>query len=279
MDLNRRSVMAGLTTAALVSPVQAKTAALDTSTSQGRFRTFALMRAALDEQLCTNWMKAQYFAVVEDRMEPLFGVVAAVFARYRRHEAGGLEAVSAEIAWFTDNETGQVLDEFLNPWTGKKVKVPEGGLSPSRYFIGADLSLKLGRTVPGMEMVHDVLPIDARGNDVWMTERMRSTVTIPGKPRPFRYSESNIFHADRKALTAKGAMRVTCDVGFTNVCTWRPWLEMGDQPGHMTASGMGKQNTTLDTFPPEWIEATKARRPGFLDDPAKILAPLWDARG
>lgn len=279
MELNRRSVMAGLAAASVATPIQAKTSSLDTRSPQGRFRTFALMRAALDEQLCTSWMKAQYFAVVEDRMEPLFGVVSAVFARYRRRENGGLEAVSAEIAWFTDNETGQVLDEFLNPWTGRKVKVPEGGLAPSRYFIGADLSLKLGRAVPGMEMVHDVLPIEARGPDVWMTERMRSAVTIPGKPRPFRYSESNTFLADRKALSAKGATRVTSNVGFTNVCTWRPWLEMGDHPGHMTASGMGKQNTTIESLPAAWVEATNARRRGFLDDPAKVLAPLWEVRG
>lgn len=279
MDLNRRTVMAGLAAASLASSISAKPSSLEASTPQGRFRIFALMRAALDEQLCTSWMKAQYFAVVEDRMEPLFGVISAVFARYRQHESGGLEAVSAEIAWFTDTVTGKVLDEFANPWTGKSVKVPEGGLSPSRYTIGADLSLKLGRAVPGMEMVHEVPSIEARGQDVWMTERMRSSVTIPGKPRPFRYSENNILHASRKALSAKGATRVTSDVGFTNVCSWRPWLEMGDHPGHMTASGMGKQNTTPDTLPSAWIETTNARRPGLLDDPAKLLAPLWDMRG
>lgn len=279
MELSRRSVMAGLAATTIASNLQAKGPAFDSTSPQGRFHVFALMRAALDEQLCTSWMKAQYFAVVEDKMEPLFGVVSAVFARYRRHASGGLEAVSAEIAWFTDNETGKVLDEYRNPWTGRTVKVPEGGLSPSRYFIGDDLSLKLGRTVPGMEMVHEVQPIEARGDDVWMNERMRSSVTIPGKPRPFRYSESNTIRADRKAVTAKGATRVTSDVGFTNVCSWRPWLEMADHPGHMTASGMGKQNTTLQTLPPAWVDATNARRPGFLDDPAKILAPLWETKG
>ncbi len=279
MLMDRRSTIAGLATGALLTPGVAMArqgTGLDLTSPSGRLRTFSLMRAALDEQLCSSWMKARYYAVVEDRMEPLFGVVAAVFARYRPKPDGSLAAVSGEIAWFTDNETGAVLDEFRNPWTGKTVKVPEGGLSPSTYTIGTDLSLTLGRAVPGLEMAHEVLPIEARGKDVWMTERSRSAFSIPGKPRPFRYSESNILRADARALSAKGAKRVTSDVGFTNVCSWRPWLEMGDHPGHMTASGMGKQNTTLDTFPPAWIEATKARRPGFLDDPAKLLAPLWD---
>lgn len=281
MELNRRSAITGLAagTAALAVPLEARSApALDLTSPAGRFRTFALMRAALDERLCTNWVSAQYYAVVEDRMEPLFGVVSAVFSRYRRRAAGGLEAVSAEVAWFTDPVTGKALDEFHNPWIDRKVKVPEGGLMPAKVFYGEDLSLKLARSVPGLDMAHEVLPIEARGDDVWLIERMRTAMTPPGKPRPFRYSESNIFRTSRRALAAKGATRVTSDVSFTNVCSWRPWLEMGDHPGHMTAAGIGRQNATTDSLPPAWVEATRARRPGLLEDPAAILQPLWDQR-
>lgn len=278
--ISRRETLVGIAAAAVAGPLSARPApVLDVSSPEGRFRTFSLMRAALDEKLCTNWINARYYAVVEDRMEPLFGVVSAVFSRYRRHASGGLEAVMAEIAWFTDPATGKVLDEFHNPWVDKKVKVPEGGLNPAKLVFAPDLSMTLARTAPGMEMQHEVLPIEARGNDVWLVERMRSAATIPGRPRPFRYSESNIFRADRRALAAKGATRVTSEVSFTNVCSWRPWLQMGDHPGHMTAAGIGRQNATKESLPPAWVEATKARRPGLLDNPAAILAPLWESRG
>jgi hypothetical protein len=223
-------------------------------------------------------MQANYYGVVDDRMEPLFDVVAAVFTRYRRMADGGAEVFSAELAWFVDRETGKAMDSFRNPYTGASVEVPGGGLSPSKYTFGPDLSMRLARQMPGMEFAHEVLPPVVRGNDVWITERSRSSFPIPGQPKPMRYSESNIFHAPRSAVEARGATRVESDVSFTNVVSWRPWMKMGDHPGHLTASGAGRHGAAMASLPPAWIEATRARKPEVLRDPAALLAPLWDAR-
>lgn len=283
LALDRRMALAGLAagTLAAIPLASAKSGAarpvLDTTSPAGRQRTFLMMRGALDNRLVSSWVSARYYGVVEDRMDPLFAVVSAVFARHRPLPDGSVEVVSAELAWFTDAETGKALDTWRNPYTGKDVKVPIGGLKPTKFRFGPDLSLHLGREVPGMELAHEVLPFDVRGDDVWVTERSRTAVSIPGAPRPFRYSESNTFHARRRDLEAPGATRVTSDVSYTNVCSWRPWLEMGDRPGHLTATGIGRQGATLDSLPPSWIEATAARRPEVLKDPAALLAPLWNA--
>jgi hypothetical protein len=129
-----------------------------------------------------------------------------------------------------------------------------------------------------LQMEHDVLPAEVRGDDVWITERSRTAMSFPGAARPFRYSESNTFHAKKSDLERRGATRVTSEVSYTNVCSWRPWLGMGDHPGHLTATGIGRQNATMDSLPPAWLEATAAKRPEVLKDPAAILAPVWDAR-
>jgi hypothetical protein len=276
MDIDRRMVLGGLAAGAIATQVSA--ASGGAGAPANRMRTFMLMRGALDVGLVSSWMSANYFGVVEDRMEPLFDVAAAVFARYRRLPDGNVEAVSAELAWFLDRESGKAMDKFRNPYTGETVDVPLGGLSPSKIVFGQDLSMRLARKVPGMEFVHEVLGPVVRGNDVWMTERSRSSFNIPGQAKSMRYSENNVFHAKRSAVEAKGATRVTSDVSFTNVVGWRPWLKMAGHPGHLTAAGAGQHATTLDMFPPAWIEATRARRPEVLKDPAALLAPLWDAR-
>ncbi len=279
MQIDRRSAMAGMAAGLVAAPAQAKSRSTAGYTSQaGHFRAFMLMRGALDEQLVTGWMQANYYGIVDDRMEPLFDVAAALFTRYRRTADGGVEVFSAELAWFLDRETGKALDSFRNPYTGASVEVPSGGLSPSKYTFGPDLSMRLARQVPGMEFAHEVLPPVVRGNDVWITERSRSSFPIPGQTKPMRYAESNIFHARRSALEARGATRVESDVSFTNVVSWRPWMKMGNHPGHLTASGAGKHGATLNSLPPAWLETTRARRPEVLRDPAALLAPLWDAR-
>lgn len=276
MDIDRRMVLGGLAAGAVAT--QAAAASTAANAPAGRLRTFMLMRGALDEGLVSSWMSATYYGVVEDRMEPLFDVAAAVFARYRRLPDGSFEAVSGELAWFLDKDTGKAMDKYRNPYTGETVDVPAGGLAPSKVVFGHDLSMRLARPVPGMELVHDVLGPVVRGNDIWMTERSRSSFTIPGQTKPLRYSENNVFHAKRSAVEARGATRVTTDVSFTNVVGWRPWLKMGDHPGHLTAAGSGQHASSLGMFPPAWIEATRARRPEVLKDPAAMLAPLWNAR-
>ncbi|MBF9149409.1 DUF1838 family protein [Novosphingobium jiangmenense] len=248
------------------------------TSAEGRLRTFIMMRGALDEGLVTSWVSARYYGVVEDRMDPLFAVVSAVWSRYRQ-VADGFEAVNFELAWFTDPVTGKALDTWDNPYTGKTCKVPTGGLPPSKIRFGKDLSFHIAREIPGLQMEHDILPFDVRGDDVWVTERSRTAMTFPGAPRPFRYSESNTFHAKRHDLTRPGATRVTSEVSFTNVCSWRPWMEMGDRPGHLTATGIGRQNADPASLPPAFVEATMARRPEVLKDPAAVLQPLWGVRG
>lgn len=284
--IDRRNVLTGLsvTGSLLATPLAARPTTtkggglLDVTSAEGRFRNFIMMRGALDEGLITSWVSARYYGVVEDRMDPLFAVVSAVWSRYRQ-VADGFEAVNFELAWFTDPLTGKALETWDNPYTGKTCKVPTGGMPPSKIRFGRDLSFHIAREIPGLQMEHDVLPFDVRGDDVWVTERSRTALAFPGAAKPFRYSESNTFHARRHDLTRAGATRVTSEVSFTNVCSWRPWMEMGDRPGHLTATGIGRQNASPDSLPPAFVAATRERRPEMLTNPGAILQPLWDAKG
>jgi hypothetical protein len=249
---------------------------LDLTSPEGRLRALIMIRGALDERLVCSWVAARYHGVVDDRIEPLFSVVSAGFARFRARD-GGYDAVTAELAWFTDSTTGDVLDTYDNPLNGKTVKVPTGGLGASQIRFGSDLSFELARKVPGLSIAHEVLPIRLQGDEVWLTERTRTEMALPGATRPFRYAETNTFHTRLSALSVANARQVTSEVSFTNVCSWRPWLEMADHPGHLMATGAGKQGVALDALPEDWMRATAARRPEVLKDPGALLAPFWNA--
>jgi len=101
------------------------------------------MRGALDDRLVVSWVSARYYGVLADRMDPLFAVVSAVFSRYRTSPLGGCEAVNAEIAWFTDADTGKPIETCRNPYTNCDVKIPMGGYLPSMIRISPDLHFHL----------------------------------------------------------------------------------------------------------------------------------------
>lgn len=278
--IRRREALAGMLVAGAAGAFPARSLAagpvLDVTSPEGRQRTFMMMRCALDEDLTTNWVQASYFGVVGDEMTPLFGVSSAVFSRTRRLQDGSYRSVSFELAWFTDPVTGKAMETFRNPYTNQDCTVPSGGFQPSAAVFARDLSFHLPKPIPGLTIEHAVLPFVVRGDDVWVSEQMRSAAAIPGAARPFRYSDNSVLHARKSDLVKPGATRVTSEVSYTNVVSWRPWLGMGDRPGHLTASGIGRQNAHPDSLPPAWLEATARYKPEVLKDPAAILAPLWD---
>ncbi len=242
-----------------------------------RLKTYMLMRGALDDRLVIGCVSGLYYGVVDAEITPLFGVVSATFARYRPMASGGYAAVNAEYAFFTDPASGRAMERFRNPYTGETVAVPGGGVAPAKLTILPDLRLQLGQAIPGVQFDHRVGPVETRGDDVWITEVTRTSLARPGQAKPFRYSESTTLHARRSELDAPGAMRVRCETSFTNVVSWRPWLNMGDRPGHLMAIGAGRYGTRIADLPPAWIDATRARHSELLADPAAVLAPLWDA--
>ncbi|NOW45907.1 hypothetical protein FHW96_002065 [Novosphingobium sp. SG751A] len=277
---SRRAVLGGALGAGgllLAAPALAAARGLDLAAPADRLKAFVKMRGSLDDRLIASWVSARYYGITGDEMRPLFNVRSAVFARYRPAPDGGYEAVNAEIAWFTDPDTGAVLTQWRNPYTGRDVKVPMGGYAPSKVFIRPDLGFALAKPVPGLEIEHEVLPFEVRGDDLYITERSRTAMRFAPGAKPFRYSESNTFHA-RLSDVLSGAPHVPSDVSFTNVCSWRPWMEMGDIAGHMSAIGIGKQGAAMESIPAEWQAATRQFRPEVLKDPAVLLTPLWNEK-
>lgn len=280
--LSRRTaltVFGGATALLAATPALAKASRtkIDVSTPQGRLKAYMLMRGALDDRLVIGCISGTYYGVVDAEITPLYGVVAATFARYRPHAAGGYEAVTTEQAYFTDLETGAWIKSYKNPYTGETVTVPASGFKPNRIIISPDVDLRLATPVPGIQFDHHVLPVEIRGDDVWLTEVTRTAGAVPGSAKPFRYSESVVLHARRSELEARNAKQVTCETTFNGVVSWRPWLKMGDRPGHLLGIGAGRYGATMETLPAVWISATREHRPDLLSNPIAVLDPLWKA--
>lgn len=266
--------------AAVPAPADAAAArvSLDLDDPAQRLKAFMMMRGALDESLVIGCISGRYYGVVENEIKPLYGVVAATFSRYRRAADGGYDGVSYEIPYFTDLATGEVMDNWLNPYTGQTVTVAHSGYSAAPIHVGRDLSISLPRPVPGLTVRHRVLPPQIVGDDVWLTEETMSELQIPGADKPIRYSELVAMHAQASDLAASRARRVPCQTNYTSIVSWRPWLKMGDHPGHLIGNGIGRYGMTLDELPEAWRRAVAARRPEALRDPGAALAEIWSAK-
>lgn len=234
------------------------------------------LRGSLDDKLVTGCISGRYYGVVGAEVRPLYGVVAATFARYRLLADGRYEGITYEVAYFTDLETGKVMDRWLNPYTGQTVDVAHTFAPAARIVIGDSLAISVEPPIPGLEMRHTTRPPLILGPDVWWTEEVFTQAQIPGMATPLRYSEVVTLQTSVAELASPKGARVGCRNAYSSVVNWRPWLKMGDAPGHLMGNGSGAYGLTPAELPTPWIEATRARHPEVFKNPGARLEPLWN---
>ena len=250
-------------------------------------RAVTRMRFSEDGRLTMGWLKARRFGVVDAEITPLFGMVTGTFSRHRILEDGAVENVSFELAFYTDLESGEVLDTITIPYTNRTVKVPRLLLGPSRSItrpvfrhvkeardqVVGDAASTAAMRPEGSSRVEEWLgPVTMKGDDVWIAQAS-SAVRIPADPalRKVVYNEALTTTASYADLMNPDLPSVSAKLGYTGVSSWRPWMAMGDHPGHTTSSGFGSKAFQVDDLPDDYRAMAERFYPAALANPGAIL--------
>lgn len=250
-------------------------------------RALTRMRYSEDGRLTMGWLKARRFGVVDAEITPLMGMITGTFGRHRLLEDGSVENVSFELAFYTDLESGEVLDEITMPYTGRLVKVPRLLLGPSKSRTvpvfhsvkrssappAADNASSVAMRPEGDSRVEEWLgPVTVKGDDLWITQAS-SAVRVPADPalRNVVYNESLVYSSPYADVLNQGLPSVPSKLGFTGLSSWRPWMEMGDHPGHTVSSGFGSKAFHVDDLPDDYRAMAERYYPEAFGNPAAIL--------
>ncbi|GIT35496.1 MAG: hypothetical protein Ct9H300mP4_18150 [Gammaproteobacteria bacterium] len=66
-------------------------------------------------------------------------------------EDGSIRRLNKEVIFYTDSRTGQMIDEWTNPWTDEKVKVVHVANDPFNYTISEWFDTSPGKGTLGEE--------------------------------------------------------------------------------------------------------------------------------
>ena len=234
--IHRRRLLQGLGGAALAfsTPLSLAAPGLDLSNSRDRLLALAKMRGSSNGMLTIGWVKGARYAVVDSKAIPMLGILAGTFSQYRRLDDDTFEARALEVAYFTDLDTGRLLETWENPVTGKTVEVPQTRMGPSRIYLRAE-----GLEIPnpsgeatGMEIRHEFRePIQFQGR-VWITEEIR-VESEPRKPggKGFRYNEMTTYESRLAVELAQLEYRLPR--------LTRMWTHLARQAGGRAGGAMG----------------------------------------
>lgn len=260
----------------LVGEAAAQTYPLDLKKKSDFHIAVQKMRGALDDRVCMGGITGLYYGVVDGVLIPLYGVLAGTFSRYVKLPDGNYEGRSFEIAYFTDWDTGDLIDKFKNPFTGETVDVPQTRMGPSKILITADGFRPLAATSErsGMVFNNRFLPARVVNNDVWIVDETRVSTPPDFKGPKFLYNEVTTLHTTLTELNDPNLKQTPTLVHFNLLVGWRPWLKMGDRPGHLLGNGTGRRYSKLTDYPPKYQEYCKKFHADAWADPAAILAKI-----
>jgi hypothetical protein len=188
-----------------------------------------------------------------------------------RQRGQGVRMVSRELMFYLDPRTGQVLDTWQNPWTGRTNRVFHVQNDPVNqgpvFEIGRD-----GRPF--------TLPARTDGGRVFWNIEVPLFYTNP-LGGEFQDYAGNHYHAmemfnfivDERMLRNPRTTQANAAVSWVRLSTWMPFMEMGSRPGGLVFNATGSVVAGIDALPAVLREQIDRNFPTYREPP-----PLDDKR-
>ncbi len=289
MTLERRDILKGASVGALGSMA---TAALATQAkadvSSGARRrvpfnpddlrqsTMALLKltGSLGNETIRKWFTGKVYAYFPGApVQELFYLDGFYLDRYEAREDGTRFSTRFEITLKRDLESGELLEQWDNPFTGRTDSVINSVGGP-QFKIYNDWGFALPERA---RTANNPLLLDwmIMGDDAWVTWDSFLRFTNPLQPEEYPLESSgemldlvNLTNfkgrlsdiEDPEMLNAPGVM-------FWNaVSGWQPWMRMGQKPGTLIYKAIGVKLDSFSQLPEPVFAAAEKAFPGHLSE-------------
>lgn len=216
------------------------------------------------------WKGSMYSRVEGERDRELFklqGMNIRQCASLSDPERGpGFRSVSREVMLHLDPKTGEVVDEWENPWTGETLKVMHVANDPVNmrrpvYAYGEDgKPAKFEITVVGKRAIRGgnvplfyQNPLGGEYQD-WVGGTYHAMEMLNSY-----YLADELFDRNVKTITDHS-------LSWSRISKWLPWMKMGDRHGVVFTSTVGARAAGIEELP-------EPLRSEIKNNYAKYLAP------
>lgn len=223
------------------------------------------------------WQGGAYSRTAGERDRHLFNVQGMNIRQCSNHEdperGPGFRSVSREVLLYLDPETNEVLGSWTNPWTGEEVEVFHVANDPvnmrgPRYAYGPD----------GTPTRFDGTFMKGR---VWTTGEAPLYYENPLAGDYQRYVGGwyhatemlNLYVYEDELLDPSVAKIEDMTLSWVRISQWLPWMKMGDRPGMMIFTTVGKRVAGIDDLTEPLRSEIRNTYTDYLQPP-----PLDDAR-
>lgn len=230
----------------------------------------------MDTGIAYWWAKLSRMGMVDKVATPLWDVhVAALLTTRDVDDRGAYETTVISLVFYTDIRTGDFLQRFTNPYTGREVEINYFPPRPTRRIYSVDGPGTPPPERPGYEVIdsHPLGPAVIQANDVWVRvdDITRMEPLKPDVGPVFRVNDWSTYHGALSDVADPDVLNAPATWHFNDILSWPPYLEMGDHPGDFMSRGFGRKVGAFSEMPAPLQALIRERHPAVYRDPAGAL--------
>lgn len=221
-----------------------------------------------------HWTGTVYSYVPDQKKQTLFRFEGFNIARTLPRE-NGFELLTREAAFFQDPRTGEILETWMNPFTGSEVAVQHIWNDPVNQDLTFDEEY--------LPLIRAILPSTDLGSQVCFNNDI-----FPFYPNPMprgeypEFSQSDNyqsaeffqFFVNKSDLADSLQASVPASISWNRLSPWMPFMRMGDRQGMLVFSCRGRKlEGGFEALPERIRDYVNARKPEFAHAPEEYLTP------
>jgi len=291
--MNRRSfVGGGLGALALPAALSAANTGtqhslgLDFTKPEDNLYAWVKMASSLEDgkETC-GYYKGTIVAVLDNDTKnvPLFGYEGFGMSRVSRMEDGRYENLHREVSYYTDLRTGEILEEWHNPFLDETVRVYPTHNDPVNSIYAPTFKQTFGEgddqeTVEWPFVLPWILIGDRAVASFEVHTRWPSPLTRERWPREYGgdwYKTSEMFqvHTSLAALNDPDLDKAPTTGAWTKEAPWIPWMLMEQKPGRLLYVTAVMMLNGTHELPARIREYTEKHYPLHMNAPDKWVEP------
>ncbi len=254
-------------------PAKAATTLLNPNDPDDLYTIHRKLSHSFDTRVVYWYIRAVRYGLVDSQFTPFWDMHVG-FLSVTEDEGEGHRTKNMSAIFYTDLNTGKLLETFDNPYTGEKIPVPQPGLGRS-----SGLYNKQGRANPPAERpgvtltsYSDIGPAWVIGDDVWCRgDTGFRAVPTTDEGSLLQINDWTTYHGSIAEVSDPDVKSAAATETFNDIITWPAWLNMTGMPGNYVSRGFGRKSSTMDGMPPEWSAIMRDLYPKEFADPRAYI--------
>ncbi len=265
-------IIAILALLGLILPLLAQN---DLSAERAYLRDYLRVRGdAAGGETVYYWTGRVYGYVPDEKKRELFGFSGFNIAR-SVVKPEGFELLTREAAFFLDPVSGEILETWQNPFTGRSVRVQQIWNDPVNQDLtfGDEYLPLVSKILPSEELgeqlvfYHDIFPF-------YPNPLPRERYPEFAQSDNYQSAEFFQFFVDQADLADTALNTVPASISWTRLSPWMPFMRMGDRAGLLVFVCRGRKlEGGFDALPAYLKDYVLARHPEYAQAPQEVTGP------